>query len=296
VSRAPLVLLLLAGAALGCKSRQPAPTQAGGGARESVEGRPFELHVPKGFDRARRWPLVVLLHGYGSSGKEHAEWWGLPALADARGFFLAMPDGTVDSRGSRFWNATDACCNFGGADVDDVAYVNALVEDVAARYPIDRARVFALGHSNGGFFAHRLACESDRFAAVASLAGAAWKDAGRCTPRADVAVLQAHGTRDDVVKVGGGRVFDLPVAPYPSLDETMALWNAKLGCSGSARNVATLDLDARIPGAETRVDRWLGCRAGLELWTIEGAPHAPSFGRTWGEEVWRFFAAHPKAR
>jgi polyhydroxybutyrate depolymerase len=290
VARAWLLFFLLVAS---CKSRAPADQAT----RAVVAERPFALHVPKGYDRTRSWPLVVLIHGYGSSGKEHAEGWGLMQVADARGFFLAMPDGTVDGRGSRFWNATDACCNFGHADVDDVAYIGALVEDVASRYPIDRARVFALGHSNGGFLAHRLACDSEAFAAVASLAGAAWKDPARCSPRADVAVLEVHGTRDDVVRFGGGRVFDMDVAPYPSVDETMSLWQGKLGCSSTvARGAALLDLDARIPGPETRVDRWMGCRAGLELWTIDGAPHAPSFGHAWGDEVWRFFAAHPKKR
>jgi polyhydroxybutyrate depolymerase len=181
--------------------------------------------------------------------------------------------------------------------VDDVAYMSALVADVAARYSVDRARVFAVGHSNGGFLAHRLACDSDVFAAVASLAGAAWKDPARCTPRADVAVLEVHGTRDDVVRFGGGRVFDLDVPAYPSVDDTMSLWQTKLGCSATvARSAAVIDLDVRIPGAETRIDRWMGCRAGLELWTIDGGTHAPAFGRAWGDEVWRFFAAHPKKR
>ena len=39
------------------------------------------------------------------------------------GFALAFPDGTRDSSGRRFWNATDACCNFENTPVDDVAYI-----------------------------------------------------------------------------------------------------------------------------------------------------------------------------
>jgi polyhydroxybutyrate depolymerase len=283
-----LLLALLAA----CKSRAPTPRE---GSRVIAAERPFGLHVPPSYDKARASPLVVAFHGYGGAGAEHAEAWGLPSLADAHGFLLATPDGTIDARGSRFWNATDACCNFGGATVDDVTYARAIVDDVSARYTVDRARIYVLGYSNGGFLAHRLACESDVFAAVASVAGAAWKDPTRCAPRADVAVLQIHGTRDDVIRIGGGRVFQLDVPPYPSLDETMGLWSAKLGCSAAvARGAATLDLDPRISGAETRVDRWLGCRAGLELWMVDGASHAPTFGRAFGDEVWRFFASHPK--
>jgi pimeloyl-ACP methyl ester carboxylesterase len=81
--------------------------------------------------------------------------------------------GQQDRRGHRFWSATDACCNLDGLAVDDVAYLRAVIRDVSARHAVDPRRVFIVGHSNGGFMAHRMACEaSDLVAAVVSLAGA----------------------------------------------------------------------------------------------------------------------------
>ena len=107
-------------------------------------------YLPAAWDRRAPAPLVVMLHGYGSSGPEHAQGLGLQQLSDDASFVLAMPDGLVDSNGRRFWNATDACCDFDGVGVDDVAYVRWILDDVASRMPIDPARVYVVGHSNGG--------------------------------------------------------------------------------------------------------------------------------------------------
>jgi hypothetical protein len=75
----------------------------------------------------------------------------------------------------------------------------------------------------------------------------------------------------------------------------MATWTAKLGCTGEReRDVARLDLDARVPGPETHVDRWPGCRATLELWTIDHGTHAPAMQPSWAEAVWAFFKANAK--
>ena len=45
---------------------------------------------------------------------------------------VAAPDGTVDGSGNRFWNATDACCDFLGKEMDDVGYISELIADMAA--------------------------------------------------------------------------------------------------------------------------------------------------------------------
>jgi polyhydroxybutyrate depolymerase len=241
-------------------------------------------------------PLVVVLHGYGSSGAQHDEAWGFSKLGEQEGFMVALPDGTLDRDGKRFWNATDACCNFFGSTVDDVAYMRALLDDVAARAPLDPKRVFVVGHSNGGFFAHRLACDvSERIAAVVSLAGATFRDGSRCTPTSPVAIAQVHGTDDRVIRPEGGRVFDRLGFEYPSVASTMSQWATTLSCAGEPdRGVATLDLDGRIPGPETRVDRWRACKAGLELWTVDRGTHIPAMTGAWAAAVWAFFRAHPK--
>lgn len=257
------------------------------------------MHVPRGWDRAKPAPLVVSLHGYGApNGESHARMLGLGAFADEEGFVLAYPDGTVDSRGKRFWNATDACCNFDGKPVDDVAYVSWLIDDVAAKVPIDPARVYVVGHSNGGFFAHRLACDlSPRIAAAVSIAGAVWKDPARCTPSEPVSVLEIHGDADDIIRYGGGRVFDMPVPEYPGALATMKTWVARDMCEGEPHPVgAPFDFDDGVGGADTKAVTFGPCRGGasVDLWTEAGGGHVPHPSHAGLKAIWAWMSTHPK--
>ncbi|MFD0744981.1 alpha/beta hydrolase family esterase [Phytohabitans flavus] len=162
-----LVLLSLTACSSSAGSSSPEP----GSADVTIElaDRPFSLHVPSGYDPATKAPLVVVLHGYTSSGAEQEEYFQLKGESDRRGFLYAMPDGTVNHEKHHFWNATPACCDFFDSGVDDSGYLIKLADAVAAKYAVDPARVYFVGHSNGGFMALRMACEhADRVAAVAS--------------------------------------------------------------------------------------------------------------------------------
>ncbi|RLB45517.1 MAG: hypothetical protein DRI90_28360, partial [Deltaproteobacteria bacterium] len=157
--------------------------------------RPYQLLRPHALAAGARHPLFIYLHGLGASGRRLLSALDLAAFADRKQVFIVAPDGTRDSRGRRFWNASGACCDFDRSGVDDVAYLTALIDDVRARQPVDPKRIYVVGYSNGGFMAHRLACElSDRIAGIASFSGAAY-DATECTAE-PVTVLQVHGDRD----------------------------------------------------------------------------------------------------
>ena len=279
------VLLFLALSALfacehGARSSGGAPPAGSASPATSPVSRPYALHLPPGLDRSKPAQLVVSLHGYGApSGEQHAHGLGLDALADEQGFVLAMPDGTVDSHGSRFWNASDACCDFDHTGVDDVAYIAWVIDDVSRKVLVDRNRVFVVGHSNGGFFAHRLACElAPRLAGAISIAGAAWKDPSRCKPSAPVSILEIHGDADDIIRMAGGRVFDLQDHEYPSTRDTMAMWLEKDACGPGAQPAPMpIDFDEKVPGVEATPVSYRGCKDGVtvDLWTVAGGTHLP---------------------
>jgi polyhydroxybutyrate depolymerase len=260
--------------------------------------RPYGLHTPRGWSRAAPAPLVVFFHGYGSTGASSVAGFGLTTLSDANGFVLAYPDGVIDGQGRRFWNATNACCDFGDRGIDDVAYAAWLIDDVAATMPIDPQRVYVVGHSNGGFLALRLACDlAPRIAAAVSLAGAAWEDPSRCRPAHPVSVLQIQGDADAVVHFGGGLVFDRPARRYPGALATVGTFAAAEGCTGAlAPAGAALDFDALVPGAETHASEFRGCPPGISvgLWTVAGGSHAPSPTPDGLAALWAWMAAHPR--
>jgi polyhydroxybutyrate depolymerase len=257
--------------------------------------RPYGLKVPAGYEGGQPVPLVVLLHGYTSNGATQAAYFGLTALADKAGFLLAHPNGTRDRLGNRFWNATDACCDFFGSGVDDVAYLDAVIDEIATKYPVDPARVFVVGHSNGAFMAHRYACDrSARVAAIVTLAGMQWKDQSHCRPESAVSVLHVHGRNDMTVRYEGGST---PAAAYPGAVETVADWAAHDGCTGQpAATGRKLDLDRSVAADETVEASYSGCPAGtgIGLWTIEGGGHIPAFNENWAEAIWAFMKTHPK--
>src|SRR6187551_2001146 len=100
--------------------------------------RPVTVHVPSGYSAGRPAPLLIMLHGWGSSGAQHENYLELAPAADERGVLYAYPNGTRDSRGDRFWNATDACCDFDRRGVDDVRYLTNLVNEIASIANVDR--------------------------------------------------------------------------------------------------------------------------------------------------------------
>ena len=144
------------------------------GPRQVVFGkdRPVTLLVPRSY-AGKPTPLLLVLHGYGSSGPHHQEYLGLAKLVEAHGVLLASPDGTLDTAGDRFWNTgSAACCNFHGSAVDDLKYLRELLAEIRRVYDVDPKRVYVVGHSNGGVMAHRLGCElAGQVSAIVSLAG-----------------------------------------------------------------------------------------------------------------------------
>lgn len=267
-----------------------------------VGDRPVTVDIPPGYDAHTPVPLVLVLHGYTASGATEAAYLKVSAEAAKRGFLYAAPDGTYDQDHERFWNATDACCDFFGSQIDDSTYLSAVIESIATHFAVDRTRVYLLGHSNGAFMAYRMACDhADKIAAIVSLSGAMWNDPTRCHPSRPVGILEIHGTADSIVHYGGGDLgapngaLQVPRA-YPAATQTVADWVAYNGCDTFADiSVPPLDLDSTIPGAETRVLRYAaGCRGNVrvELWSIQGGAHIPALSAQFLPAVFDFLSAH----
>ncbi|MEM1417963.1 MAG: PHB depolymerase family esterase [Myxococcota bacterium] len=254
--------------------------------------RPVELVVPAGY-AGEALPLVLSLHGYGVAPEAHDATLGLSPRVDARRFFLLTPAGTPEAgAGPAFWNATDACCDFAASGVDDVAYLTGLVEEAAQHVNLDRARVYVVGLSNGAFMAHRLACDAgERFAGIAAIGGVAPLDPEACPAASPVSVLQVHGTEDAIVRYAGGDLRAVArsarVHAHPGAEESALRWALRGGCAATPRVGPRLDLDANVPGPETRPASFPGCAEGVSvvLWRLEGSRHVPAFGPALADQL-----------
>jgi polyhydroxybutyrate depolymerase len=258
--------------------------------------RPAMVFVPSSYAPGKAMPLVVMLHGYAVSSAFQEAFFGLKPLAEELGFLYLAPDGLFDSEGKRFWNATDVCCDFDAAGVDDSAYVRGLVDDVRAQLDVDPKRVFFVGHSNGGFMSYRMACDhADTIAAVVSLAGATFSDPAACSPSEPVAALQIHGTADDTIYYDGETQEG--VGSYPSAPVTAETWAAYGGCDLAPAAGPARDLEFFLSGDESSTLAWAtGCApgGGAELWTIPGGTHIPSPSPTFTRQLLAWLFAHPK--
>ncbi len=240
------------------------------------ERRSYLLHVPASYDPATPVPLVISIHGF-------AEW---PAhqmrtsrwndLADQHGFIVVYPAGTGFPRRWRAGGGMSANAT------PDVTFVADLIDALAARYNIDRTRIYANGLSNGGGMSYLLACQlADQIAAIGGVSGAYLVPLSTCQPSRPVPLIAFHGTADRIVPYAGGpsASFDLP---FPDVPAWIAAYAKRNGCDAFP---APLPASGEVTGIQ-----YASCRAGADVvfYTIEGGGHA------WpgGEPLPRFIVGH----
>ena len=259
---------------------------------------PVTVMVPDGYSPKRAVPLVVSLHGYGGGGDAYVRYWTRNGQVDKRDFIVVAPTGETDSRGRAYWNATEACCDKDDQKVDDTGYLRRLIEVVEAAYTIDPKSIHITGYSNGGFMAHRMACEyADKLASISSVAGAGPSDAERCAPTAPINVLQVHGLEDRVIQYVGGELRNragATRAAYPGAEATVAAWAKRNGAQPSPLAGVTRDFSDRATGDDTRTTQYVGDGASVELWAIAGEGHVPRLSGAFHEALVEWMLTHRK--
>ena len=251
----------------------PARPSAGCSAGTITHGRPLNrsitvngvdrhylLDVPDSVRPGTPVPLLLDFHGFQHSAAGVWKVSGFKDLAARDGFITVYPDGLpVHLRGTTGagWEI------FASSPNRDIDFVRALLDELGHTYCIDRARIFATGFSNGGYFSNVLACAlSDRIAAIAPVSG------GRvtvpCTPSRAVPVLIFHGRQDPIIAVEQAR-------------QARDFWLRQDDCREHVSN-----------GCEYHRE----CRNGAEVRYCEGdfAHHWPPDAT---EQVWQFFGKHP---
>ena len=257
--------------------------------------RNYRLHLPSGYVPNQMYPLVFSFHGYTSNAFQQEIYTGMSNLADDENFIVVYPDGINNA-----WNVGFGLMSY-FSGVNDVGFVNALLDTLFSNYSIDTDRVYACGMSNGGYFSYRLACElSDRFAAIASVTGLITDStAANCNPSRHVPALQIHGTADPVVNYNG-------MTGSLGVEESLNYWMQKNECTGETYSTALPNSNvADLSTAEHII--YTGCDgcSSIEFYKITNGGHTwpdgiidvPNFGTTnrdlnASEAIWTFFTQH----
>jgi polyhydroxybutyrate depolymerase len=222
--------------------------------------------------------LVIALHGYKGTAAGLEQYSGFSGITDTQGFLVAYPQALGETA---LWDLESGQTNL------DVKFINALMDDLLARCPLDAAHIYVAGHSRGGGLAHRLACDlAPRIAAFAAVSGAFYKYQD-CSPSRPVAVIAIHGLADQSVPFNGRVTDSTNLHATPPLPEWAASWASHDGCAPAP--------DTMPPEPDIKIDTWSHCQAqtAVELYTLATGGHAwPTDPINASQTIWDFFKLH----
>jgi polyhydroxybutyrate depolymerase len=278
-----LTMIIAFGMMQSVLAEQITSSQNGSNQEKLYGGRRCVVHLPPSYDGSKSLPLVVLLHGGAANVNTALKAFGFNEDADREGYIVAYPSGT--GKGSKLlsWNSGGCCAYAFKNNIDDVAFIDSVLQSLQQDYKIDSKRIYATGFSNGGMMVYRLGLDlPGRFAAIAGVSSALKKDSGHLSE--PISVLIIHGDKDKSIPIDGspGKWDRLgyKVGAQP-LEQTVQFWVNENGCSPTPT--------VTKEGPVTRT-AYSGGKNGTEVvvYVIEG------YGHSWpgGVKSW-MFAAKP---
>ena len=245
----------------------------------TLDGREYILYIPKGVTPDEPAPLVINLHGFGSSARQQMDYTGASAAADRHRFVVAAPNGK--GQPARF-------------DADDVPFIEQLVAALTEEQCVDKTRAFSMGMSNGAVMSSILACRSPKTFRAVGLVAALVRPIA-CEQAPPIPVIAFMGTDDPIVPFAGGTVNCCGNPTLGAADEAMVEWSVHNRCTRATA-------ERRTPEVEVRT--WSECADGVAtvFYVIHGGGHTwpgaadvERLGKTTDdvdatETIWEFFS------
>jgi polyhydroxybutyrate depolymerase len=230
--------------------------------------RAFVARPPGGPDAM---PAVIMLHGAGGTAAIAVTQTGWDRKGLEHGFLAVFPEGTLRDpsrppefrRNPQTWNDGSGRGHVARSGVDDVAFMDVLIDTLVHTAGADPAAIFLTGFSNGGSLAFRTAAAlPGRIAAVAPVAGHCWIEPA---PGAVPPLLYLMGDADPLNPIEGGTVStpwggeELHPPPLQSFQR----WSRAAGCGAGT---------AREEGPVTWTEA-SGCARGVRMGIVHGHGH-----------------------
>jgi len=252
--------------------------------------RTYTIHTPSGYEVSDMpFPLLFCFHGFTSNANNIMAYSRFNQIAEANDFIVVYPQGSLFS-GLTHWNVGGFT---EGSDVDDVGFINTLLDTLKSEYYLDTERIYSTGMSNGGYMSFLLACQmSERIAAIASVTGSMTPlTYDECNPQRPVPVMQIHGDADAVVPFEGANFSK-------SIQEVLDYWIDHNECNteGEVTDLPDTNTADGSTVSNTFHDNGLECTA-VNHFTVHGGDH--DWPGAWGnrdinasQEVWDFVSQY----
>jgi len=258
------------------------------------ETRQYEIYIPEIYNGTVSVPLVFSFHGGSGTAAEQIGIGDLSSYADTANFIAVYPQALPDPNdgGSTNWIHKDP------TTVDDVLFIDALIDALADTYQIDLNRIYACGYSLGGEFTLSLACRlNSRIAAIGAVARTMQTYTyNNCSPVHPTGVMTILGTADGISNYDG--VFFGGEQYYVSAAEMHSFWASQNNCNANAVTTLVPDINA-TDGSTVERNTWStaeGCAYVEELKVIGGGHDWPgSFGNAdinATTELWQFLSRY----
>lgn len=158
--------------------------------------RDYILHIPNKPEEVSPLPIVFVLHGGRGSPEEIEQITKFHAQKSPAEFVTVYPA----SKG-KFWNDGRANAN---SKINDVKFIENLVDTLMTQYSINEDAVFSTGLSNGGTMSVRLGCESSNIKAISAVASTAVKKViDDCSLNTPTSFMVIQGTSDPITNFNG---------------------------------------------------------------------------------------------
>jgi poly(3-hydroxybutyrate) depolymerase len=188
----------------------------------------YAQFVPSTYDKSKKSPLMIALHGLGGSPQNIIRYKGLTDLAEKHGYVVAAPMG-YNSRG---WYGAPTIVKGSADDPKNLSELSEkdvmnVLDIMKKDYSIDPDRIYLMGHSMGGGGTWHLAIKNpDLWAAIAPIAPATRRPATDVEKIKHVPVMLVQGDKDNLVPVAGARRW---AAEMKKLDMTYEYIEVKDG-------------------------------------------------------------------
>jgi polyhydroxybutyrate depolymerase len=241
------------------------------------EPRTYYLNVSANYSKETPAPLILAFHSRTTNAKELLRSTSILEFVNDMGFVLATINGAVHEFSS--WNAGTCCTPATDFKEDDVELSSLIIDSLSSTYSIDPNRIWAIGHSNGGMMAYRLACDlSDKISGVAIVGGALMDDS--CTPEKPVSIMHIHGDLDETIPFTGGGKFDVP-----DIQTSVIKPNANFSCDIAPNEI--------MPIVGVNQVAW-NCEQGAQTKLMNYLDNGHEWHLEYTKAILRFLFAHPR--